>query len=267
MKKIVMLPIFIILNGCSIYEAAHAPAPVEYKNVNIGLPRDEVIKTLGFPKMTKKNSEGEQDTFEFIDGNSSASKSRILLYLAGDVFTAGLAELIFWPMESNLLDGEQCLGSVNYDRFNKVSGYDIKNKKGATLWFSPVNIKQQVTIIRNRFTPSATVLDFEKTKARCRFEADKSTVDTSRKNPSKVMIPTTNLDVYSAQRQAQLSDEIDELSHGIDLELATSKIYQECLASEGYVYHESTDQKDIDIVESTCKSRESFTAPCFIPGY
>lgn len=47
------------------------------------------------------------DNFKFIDGYHGGYKGRILLYLAGDLFTLGFAEIIFWPMEEFLLQGTE----------------------------------------------------------------------------------------------------------------------------------------------------------------
>ncbi len=133
-----------LLSGCSIYQAAHAPAPVEYKKVHVGSTRNETISILGFPKMTNNNGNQKVDTFEFFDGFHQASKARIILYLAGDIFTAGLAELIFWPLEENAFDGKQCRGTVSYGTDEHVINYDITDSKSVPLWnpkiaLSPAN--------------------------------------------------------------------------------------------------------------------------------
>jgi hypothetical protein len=127
-----------LLGGCSIYQATHAPTPVEYKQVKVGLTRTETISHLGYPKMTDQKDTLKIDSFEFLDGYNSASKARIILYLAGDIFTIGLAELIFWPIEANVFDGKQCRGTVTYDINDKVLGYELYDNDSEHLWFSPV---------------------------------------------------------------------------------------------------------------------------------
>lgn len=87
--------------------------------------------------MTDTKNNQKTDSFDFLDGYNSASKSRILLYLAGDVFTASLAELVFWPLEENIFDGQKCRGTVSYDNNDKVIGYDIMDNNAKTLWYSP----------------------------------------------------------------------------------------------------------------------------------
>ena len=139
MKKIITaIACGIVLSGCSIYTAVKAPTPVEYKKVQVGSTRPETISVLGFPKMTDTKGDKKIDTFQFFDGYNSASKARIILYLAGDIFTAGLAEIIFWPLEENVFDGKECRGSVTYNADEKVIGYDILDNKGAHLWTSAV---------------------------------------------------------------------------------------------------------------------------------
>ncbi|MCX7086965.1 MAG: hypothetical protein NTV00_02805 [Methylococcales bacterium] len=125
-----------LLNGCSIYQAAHAPDPVDYKQVTLGNTRTETIATLGYPKMTNQRNNHKIDTFEFQDGYHAASKSRILLYLAGDLFTLGLGEFVFWPLEANIFDGQQCKGTVTYDSEETVIRYDFKDHDGDNLFSS-----------------------------------------------------------------------------------------------------------------------------------
>jgi outer membrane protein assembly factor BamE (lipoprotein component of BamABCDE complex) len=133
-KIMAVLGCGVLLYGGSIYQAVHAPSPVEYKKVQVGTTRTETISILGYPKMTDNKGNQKVDTFEFVDGYQAASKARIILYLAGDVFTIGLAELIFWPLEANVFDGKQCRGTVSYNADEHVTSYDILDSKGVPLW-------------------------------------------------------------------------------------------------------------------------------------
>jgi hypothetical protein len=142
MKKLILTIGFCLtLSGCSVYYAANAPAPVEYKKVQVGTDKNEVLSILGVPKVTDNKGNQKTETFEFVDGYSSASKARILLYLAGDVFTASLAEVIFWPLETAALKGDLCRGTVSYDNNDHVIGYDIMDSKGSHLWTSAPTTK------------------------------------------------------------------------------------------------------------------------------
>lgn len=78
--------------------------------------------------------EGERtEIFEFTSGLHEAPKARIVLYIAGDVFTLGLAELIFWPMELAVLDGSQGRAVVTYGQDNIVKLINVTKKDG-TPW-------------------------------------------------------------------------------------------------------------------------------------
>lgn len=125
------------LAGCSIYSAATAPAPIDYKHVEVGQSRSMVISTLGVPKYTDVQGDMKMDHFEFTSGYHPASKARVILYAAGDVFTLGAAELIFWPIELGALQGDECRGTVDYDASNHVIAYAINARSGEALWTSP----------------------------------------------------------------------------------------------------------------------------------
>jgi len=48
-KKLNILFLMFIINGCSVYSAATAPSPVEYELVKKGISRDDVVDILGPP--------------------------------------------------------------------------------------------------------------------------------------------------------------------------------------------------------------------------
>lgn len=123
--------------GCSINHAAKAPTPSDYKQVTLGASRTETIARLGFPKITDQKDNKKVDLFDLFDGYHSATKARIILYIAGDLMTLGLAEIIFWPIESGIFDGQNCRGSVAYDVNDIVTGYEFLDDHGNHLWVSP----------------------------------------------------------------------------------------------------------------------------------
>ena len=145
MKKIItIIAAALALSGCSVYQAAHAPDPVPYKDIRVGMSRSETIALLGMPKMTDSISNGKVDHYEFFDGYDSASKARIIPYIAGDLFTIGLAELIFWPIEANIFDGDLCRASITLDKDDRISSYDVFADDGVKVWSSPAMIKPAV---------------------------------------------------------------------------------------------------------------------------
>ena len=138
MKKLTTaLLILNLLSGCSIYSAINAPDPVNFESIKTGHDRMEVVSILGSPKLTDSRGIYLTDSFEFIDGNHGGYKARVLPYLAGDIFTCGLAEIIFWPLEKLALDGALDRAIVTYDIDNKVNSIKVHKKNdGELLYFS-----------------------------------------------------------------------------------------------------------------------------------
>ena len=121
----------IAMPGCSIYKAATAPAPVAVDNVKVGSSRPEVISVFGIPKRTDDDLSGQKvDMFEFIDGYHAGSKARIIVYVGGDVFTLGLAELVFWPMELAFLQGSEGRAVVTYGPDHMVTNVKVTTMDG-----------------------------------------------------------------------------------------------------------------------------------------
>ncbi len=147
----------VLLCGCSIYEASNAPPSIDYKKVHVDVSRAETISILGLPKLTDNKENQKTDTFEFLDGIHGASKARIILYLAGDLFTAGLSELIFWPIELNAFDGKQCRATVGYNANDRVISYDILDSDGEHLWTSgakPMSFNANTPVMNQAPVPS-----------------------------------------------------------------------------------------------------------------
>lgn len=86
---------------------------------------------LGAPKFSDTDAQGKkQDTFEFQSGLHQGSKARIVLYLAADVFTLGLAEIILWPMEMTVMERAECTGFATYDQSHKIEIWKVMQKDG-----------------------------------------------------------------------------------------------------------------------------------------
>ena len=275
-----------MIQGCSIYEAAHAPTPIDYQQIKVGSARNEAIKILGFPKITQQKGENTVDTFEFTDGNSTASKSRIILYLAGDVFTAGLAELIFWPMESNLLDGKQCVGEVTYGADEKIIGYELKDKKGTPLWYSPTpalmqppaipqsqnNSNIRFVVVRNKFNPSATQVDYEKTVAKCKYEASKMALDNTQGYQERPVLLGTSSDSLLSlsntlnQMSANQQNKNNAATQEEKRLLAIENAYEQCLEADGFVASYSSDRALFEKAKQDCPFITNSLQPCFMKG-
>ncbi len=131
MKKI-LIGLLIMLSGCSVYKAATQPGPADLTGIGVGTPRQEIISRLGAPKMIDTAPNGnKEDIFEFQSGMHQGTKARVVLYLAADVFTLTLAELLLWPAEMTFMDSATCTGIAIYDNKSKVESWMVSNKKNS----------------------------------------------------------------------------------------------------------------------------------------
>lgn len=117
--------------ACSVYKAATQPPPADLTGIGVGMPRTQVITRLGPPKFSDTDQQGNKhDTFEFDSGLHSASKARVIPYLAADFFTLALAELVLWPMELTVLERAKCIAVVTYDPLHKIETFNVTQKDG-----------------------------------------------------------------------------------------------------------------------------------------
>jgi hypothetical protein len=86
--------------------------------------------------MTEIAAGERKDYFEFTDGYHQAWKGRILVYLAGDIFSIGLAEVLFWPMEELALQGSEGRAYIDYGSDNKVKNIKVVSAKLGDLWYA-----------------------------------------------------------------------------------------------------------------------------------
>jgi hypothetical protein len=123
----------IVQSACSISAALKQPPPADLQGIGVGTPRMEIISRLGPPNFSDTDAQGrKQDSFEFQSGMHGASKARVILYIAGDLVTLGLAELIFWPLELTLMKSATCSASATYDssQTQKAETWNLKQKEG-----------------------------------------------------------------------------------------------------------------------------------------
>lgn len=133
MKKITMiLPVCIaLLNGCSVYKVITRPGPADIAGIGIGTARQQLISRLGPPKIVDSDKKGRKvDFFEFQSGAHQASKVRAIPYLAADVFTVALAELLLWPLELTVFDASTCIATATYGDDYKVEDWMLSKKSG-----------------------------------------------------------------------------------------------------------------------------------------
>ena len=133
MKNTLMALTLLSLSGCSVYKVLSQDGPADLNGLGVGSTRQELIQRLGSPKVTDVAVNGDkQDIFEFRSGLHEAAKVRFLPYLAADVFTVGLAEIVLYPLEASLFDSATCTGIATYDSKLKVSAWSLNLKKSSS---------------------------------------------------------------------------------------------------------------------------------------
>ncbi|MBM4139448.1 MAG: hypothetical protein FJ244_08275 [Nitrospira sp.] len=132
MRLLASLCVFTLLaTGCSVYKVATQPGPADLGSIGVGVPRTTLIAKIGPPKFSDTDPQGnKQDTFEFESGFHQGSKARIIPYVAADVLTFGLAELVLWPMELTVMERATCVGVATYDNDQKVQTWTVRQKGG-----------------------------------------------------------------------------------------------------------------------------------------
>jgi hypothetical protein len=126
-----MMLVLVASPACSVYKASTQPGPADLTGLGIGSRRSDVIAKLGTPKFSDTDPEGQkQDTYEFDSGLHQGSKARVILYLAADIFTLTLAEIILWPLELTVMESAKCVGSATYDLKHLVKTWSVTQKGG-----------------------------------------------------------------------------------------------------------------------------------------
>ena len=131
MVVLMIASLALVQSACSVYKASTQPGPVDHRSIGVGSPRQQVIGTLGPPKFSDLDPAGrKQDTFEFQSGLHQASKVRIIPYLAADLITLGLAEIVLWPIELTVMERASCIANVTYDQQQKVESFNMNKRDG-----------------------------------------------------------------------------------------------------------------------------------------
>ena len=132
-SAVTLIVVFSSSMGCSVYKAMSQPGPADLAGIGVGTPRQELFGRLGAPKFSDTTADGKkEDVFEFVSGAHQATKVRGVFYLAADVFTLALAELILWPIELTVAEAALCNGTASYDEKQKVQSWFVtsRNKSG-----------------------------------------------------------------------------------------------------------------------------------------
>lgn len=122
-----MISVYLLTStlGCAAGYSLSLPGPIHDENVTVGMHRQEVDALLSTKGGTVSNPAEEVTVvhYRFVDGPHQATKLRALVYLAGDVFTLFLSEIIFWPIEIAVKNGAQSGAEAHYDNQNRLTAF------------------------------------------------------------------------------------------------------------------------------------------------
>jgi hypothetical protein len=114
----------LMLSGCSVAMALHGHQEPNFEAFEPGSTRKQVEIQLGTPLSTASLTDGtKEDTYKYEMGNSP-NGARATLYFYYDVFTIGLTEVLFTPIE--LFQGHDEETKIVYssdDRVLDIKGY------------------------------------------------------------------------------------------------------------------------------------------------
>jgi hypothetical protein len=126
--------ILVLCSGCATYVAVNMPGPAKDNEVAVGMHRQDVERTLGVGSSSQYDNSGLTTVrYEYADGPPQGSKTRAIVYVAGDVFTVFLSELIFWPIELYADKQIQRVGSAQYDHENLLVAWEVSRASGEVL--------------------------------------------------------------------------------------------------------------------------------------
>jgi hypothetical protein len=102
MKKYITVLSALLFSACSPVMEANRPDPVDLNQFAIGQDRMSIVAQLGSPVSTIQDKGRNCDIYKlYTDGPSGGSRGAIAAGEAvADVFTLGLAEVIFTPVEA-----------------------------------------------------------------------------------------------------------------------------------------------------------------------
>lgn len=122
-----------------------------------------------------------------------------------------------------------------------------------------------IWVAYNKFDKTVTQLDLNKSLAKCTYETNKATVDTSRANPARIFVPTGNLQYDTSQINAIQHDRLSDEIRSIDLSVTKTSLFRQCLLADGFVdNHIVETEKSLSDLNKTCPGINNKEIPCLI---
>lgn len=107
-------------SGCAQVMAIRQPAPLDRNLLAVGTDRTTVIGVFGAPVSSDDRLDGGRtEVYKYTDGGTKnawwSKTGRVVVYTAGDVFTAWLDQVIWMPLEL-AFRGTEYASTVDFDR-------------------------------------------------------------------------------------------------------------------------------------------------------
>lgn len=116
--------------GCASWVAMNQPAPTDDELVQIGMHRAEVDQILRTGGSSYPENDGHTRVrYDYSDGAHQGTKSRIILYIAADLFTVFLSELVFWPIELAVEQDAERTAEADYDDENRLGHFRAMKRR------------------------------------------------------------------------------------------------------------------------------------------
>nr|MDJ0867856.1 hypothetical protein [Myxococcota bacterium] len=121
-------------SGCAAYFSLTMPGPADDEAVQLYMHRSSVESTLRTGAASEFDKDGLAEVrYHYSDGPAGWSKMRAVFYVAADVFTLFLSELIFWPIEMYSKSQIERIAVADYSPDNRLLAWQILRKDGAEL--------------------------------------------------------------------------------------------------------------------------------------
>ncbi len=132
---LLLVPMLLVIQtGCATYTTLTMEGPSDDERVAIGMHRKEVERILETAAASEYDDRGlSVARYEYSDGPPAGSKLRSLIYVAGDLFTLFLSELVFWPIELYADQRIKRVAIAEYDEANKLVEWTIERRNGDRL--------------------------------------------------------------------------------------------------------------------------------------
>jgi len=163
--------------------------------------------------------------------------------------------------------------TIKYDGNHAVLNYDSATGylKSVSYFYCATGIPAYedemppLYMISNKFNPAVTQIDYDKYNAECKYEAHRSTIDTSAPAPTRAYIYGAELENSLSQLSAMQTDYKNKIHHDLVMKIEKGHLYNECMEAKGFTFKLTTDKKDLIEANKHCPDKSSFTRYCFIP--